>query len=209
MKILFVSISLLGIILFANCTKSTAPITHDAIDSFLVKNFNYKLGTYWVYKDSLSGQYDSFAVVDNRFVSSKVSNSSFLDNIKIDINQYDHYRSKQAVWSMTLTGKAMNMSYNGKIQITYIFFILVPFKVGLLGYNDKDSGYVASVNLPYRIKSVVYNDVATIRHVNDYDPVFSHFDNTFYLNKDVGFIKMELKQDTHNILELERYHLVR
>lgn len=192
---------------FHSCKKPSQP--HDPIDSFLLNNFNYKAGTYWIYIDSLTGEEDSFVVVENVFGSSVSGNSSILtDYLGEQILQFNNLTTK-AAWSMTLTGSQIEMEYQGNIQIDYIFFIIIPFKVESLGYNDKDSGYVSSIGNTISVNSQTYIDVAVIRHSNDYGNVFAHFNNTFYFNKDVGIIKMNLNQDVHNIWELERYKIIK
>lgn len=209
MKKILIAISLLGLMQFTNCTKT--PVQHYPIDTFLLNHFNYKLGTYWIYKDSLTGEEDSFFVHDNTFSSiQEISNSPALtDNIDIDIFQYNNAKQYIAKWKMSLCARIIFLAYAGNIDISYNAFILIPFKAGLIGYNDADSGYVISVNNIDTINSVTYYNIAIIRHLNDFFHVNAFFDDTFYFNSDVGIIKMDLKHDTHNIWELERCKIIR
>jgi len=209
MKNLLISISLMSTMLFIKCKKTGA--VHETIDSFLTNHFNYKPGTYWIYIDSITGEQDSFVVNDNTFSSSgPTGNSSVLtDGIGMHIYQYNSLKVKTATWNMTLTGREIAMTYNGNIYIDYYAFVLLPFQAELLGYGDEDSGYIESINNSYMYNYKTYTDVVKIRHINDYDPVFAHFNNTFYFNKEIGIIKMLLEQDVTNIWELERYKIVK
>ena len=49
---------------FIGCQKKTAIVPMNAI---LKKYYCYKQGSYWIYRDSLNGDIDSFAVVSNNY----------------------------------------------------------------------------------------------------------------------------------------------
>ena len=63
MKKYFGLCSMLVFIIVAACNKNNE--RHIPIDADVLANFNYKSGSYWIYRDSLSGQVDSFYVTYN------------------------------------------------------------------------------------------------------------------------------------------------
>jgi len=209
MKNVFIILSGLVLVQLCACQKQSSH-PHEPIDSLLVQNFNYKVGTYWIYKDSLTNEKDSFFVTDNTFSSANSSSNSqsLTDLITINISQ-SNSNSIKAKWSLILSHNVMDCVYNGSISIQYNDFIYVPFTVGLLGYNEEDSGFVISVNNTDTVNSNYYSSVVKFKHINDAGTVFPHFDNTFYFNMAAGIIKMELNQDTHYIWELQQYKIIK
>jgi hypothetical protein len=64
------------------------------ISANLKKAFSFQPGTYWIYRDSLSGMIDSFYVTDNTSSTTQVGNSNYIptktiytDHIYIGISQ--------------------------------------------------------------------------------------------------------------------------
>jgi len=211
MKKSLIAIGLFGIMLFANCTK-TPSATHILIDSFLVKNFNYKPGTYWVYKDSITGEEDSFYVHDNVSTSTSSGNNynSLEDNININIYQNSSANIKQANWFVNMNGKVLDIRYSGNITIEYVYFLIVPYQLGLLNNSNEDSGYVVSINNSVSINKKTYAGVVITKHKNNLDSLYPSYNNTFFINNDMGIIKMVLNQGTlHNIWELEKCNIVK
>ena len=213
MKCILIGISLLGIVLLSTCKKAPAA-HHDPIDSFLVANFNFKPGTYWIYKDSLTSEEDSFFVIDYVFSSKQNSSNStgLADYISYDILQYNNKKDTISRWRMGMIYNEYGLYYfdkSGNMLMINDYFLITPYQIGLLEYNDADSGYVTSTNSYYTVKSILYYDVVIFNHKTGNNPLYPHYDNTYYVSTGIGIIKMDLNQDTHNIWELERYKIVR
>jgi hypothetical protein len=81
-NITFVVIMLAGL---HSCRK---PITHYPINASLKAAFNYKVGSYWIYRDSISGMIDSFYVTDNTYSNGTSPGDSYsIEQIEIRISE--------------------------------------------------------------------------------------------------------------------------
>lgn len=196
-----------SLILYIGCSKSE---THFPVDPYLINNFNYKPGTYWVYKDSLSGVEDSFFVTKNSPNSQPLTrnSSTYVDAIIIDGLQYNSSNMKVAKWSMSLGGASIGWYYKGSVTYSYKL-ISTPFVTGIIDTSEKDSAYVISVDGNYTINGESYSGVAKYRHFCDANNYYPRFDDTYYLNSQVGIIKMDINHDTHKIWELQRSKIVK
>ena len=73
-------LSILCAVVLFGCTRSKSVNT--PVNSDLIASFNYKPGTYWIYRDSISGEIDSFFVRSNTAETSYLNGNS-IDNIQI------------------------------------------------------------------------------------------------------------------------------
>ena len=106
MKYTLIILAFVGTISTYSCRKKT-PV-HYTIDSFLLKNFDFKPGTYWVFKDSLSSDEDSFTVDSRTFFSQKIGDNQYIDGINTDVFQY--YKSNLVGrWYATISGGSIQM----------------------------------------------------------------------------------------------------
>src|ERR1039457_5726431 len=89
-QLFFLAIILL--LLFEGCGKKSSNST--PVDATLKKYFSYKVGTYWIYRDSLRGEIDSFVVLSDNNGSASTNGpgvdyemeriARYINNINID-----------------------------------------------------------------------------------------------------------------------------
>jgi len=195
--------------LLYSCAKTadqTRPINPD-----LLKYFSYKPGTYWVYKDSIAGEIDSFYVTDNTKSSS--TGPPNIDGINISIHQVkeDGLGLDSTVWVMILAENFvsyLSRGLPGNVDRDYSGLFSYPFQVEVIGsesINFKEA-VVTNISLTLTVASTSFNNVAET-HYYGYN-----YDDWSYINTDVGIIKMRWS-DTANInnkvWELQRWNIVR
>ena len=213
-KITLATIILIGMALHG-CHKNTKQ--NIPINAELKAAFNYKPGTYWIYKDSVSGMVDSFYVGSNVLTVGE-SPIDYLDILIAEENIFPGSpNSKKYYWEYIYQSDVINVvfSFLGNISpIRYDNFINYPFQQTIHGLSqgyegDPDTSFVNLLSA-YTHNGITYNNVAQIRHYVT-APIVAYND-LFYLSADVGFIKMNLKHplDTlYRVWELQRYNIVK
>jgi hypothetical protein len=211
---------LLVIIALFGCKKKE---NHQTIDADIIANFNYKPGTYWIYKDSLSGREDSFYVTSNTgtqsinnndtwiddigiFISEKSTNSSSLDSAKWVIGLYSNYLSLQ--WQVIKNNKTID-------EITYPVFITYPFVKGP-PTSKQGGGMIGFANVANIFPNYAQNgqNYYNVAQLNQYYTLITakNYNDWFYINESIGIIKMSLDHPNDTIKrvwEIERWKIVK
>ena len=205
----------LSLLVFLGCEKQqkNQSVTYVQINEDMKKAFYYKPGTYWIYKDSLTGTIDSFSVVSSFLDSSAVwpgikgGGQSY--NIVININEYALISGKSLVstWKWELVRNAVYSNlYADEGGVDYY----TPF----ISYPLADSGkyesgpyrhhYDTDTFFTYTISGMEYR----VTQIHEYDNTLS-YDNWLYISEEIGIIKMRAKclDSVYHIWELERYHI--
>jgi len=211
--IIIIAIAVLG------CNKKDSQ-QHITIDADIVANFGYKVGSYWIYKDSLSGQIDSFYVY--RYGRAVLNNSgTLLDNIGIYIGQQKISgpgATDTIDWAFGLWSNYISLSWTltrfGQIadQIGFTVFISYPFSLGHPNgyYGGISGGNVTEILPKYVLNGNSYDSVAVLNYngnVNGY-PI----NDTYYINTKIGVVKMSLNHVNGSVLrvwELQRWNIVK
>jgi hypothetical protein len=193
---------------------------HITIDADVVANFSYKVGSYWIYKDSLSGQVDSFYVY--RYGGAALNNSgTLLDNVGIYIGQQKISgpgTTDTIDWAWGLWSNYISLSWTltrfGQIadQIGFTVFISYPFSLGHPNgfYGGISGGNVTEILPKYLLNGNSYDSVAVLNYngnVNGY-PI----NDTYFINAKIGIVKMSLNHTNGSLLrvwELQRSNIVR
>lgn len=171
------------ILLFAiyACKDKSPNIT--PVNADMVKHFNYKQGSYWIYRDTISGRTDSFAVS---------SNANFItDNMQLFVvGVLDYSFSHTGIDTLSLEYRLYENTIDiqfarngGFIQTTASF--LYPLNITIDSFN---------------IIGTNYSNVEEVNYSNDF----------FYLNENIGLIKIILKHPNDNIaytFELLKYKI--
>ncbi len=213
-RTLFVCFLLFTIILFS--CKKTTPV-NKPIDLDTKSHFNFQSGTYWIYKDSITGSIDSFYVNSNIFSSIPYTyfppknglNIPFpgtLDRISIGITDaktgsvgnmdtisYQLDIQTSAVYLYYKPGRTMNYIVSCPL-FTY------PFNTGTFSdpLINEESG--TAYSLEQRIDSFTYChqifpqynlDAQIFLNVAEIS-VLNDQVNWFYVNDSIGMIKMRL-----------------
>ena len=196
--------------------------TYINVNPALKAAFNYKVGTYWIYQDSLSGEVDSFCVNDNSDQYIYTSNSSTsptiaAENISISIPQYNvnaNSRTERQIWGFNYGNNEMDLRYSdNSFNTDFIPFIYYPNNSLLVGDSSlTDSGSIINVFNELLINGQAYLNVIEVNHYSD--TLENRHNDTFFVAPSAGIIKMILNHpsdsvDKHRIWELLRYHIVK
>ncbi len=210
---------------FHACKKDS--VQNTPINPALQAAFNYKPGTFWIYKDSISGLVDSFFVTNN--YTNKVSQSSTYtyDEIGIDITQYSISPVRNTdtqYWVYYYAGNNITMLYNEKrggntiIEYNYSPIVNYPFvnPISFTGnglYLAIDTSTIYLLN-SFSVSSQSFTNVALVNHrgtqpQHNLIPQFS-FSDWFYICPEAGIVKMRLyhpEDSLYRVWELQRYNI--
>jgi hypothetical protein len=192
----------IAVFLFAasSCSKKnlTMPISPD-IDEY----FSFKKGTYWIYRDSLTGQTDSLAVTDNYTQSVQEASGSYTDQTTIVVN------NGAIKWNLKLN--EIYFYYYESNMIADQFAISYPFPpIGNVILSVLDTCSVVGVYPTYLLNGISADTITEVSELNK-QPGQNTSDDIFFLNKETGILKMNLFHpfdSTRKIWELQRYHIV-
>ncbi len=221
--VLFIFLVCLSAILI-NCKKHhngllVIPLDTDTLS---YSHFNYKVGSYWIYKDSLSGRVDCFYVRKNYFINQGAPNAIYTYHfIGVAEQNIDNSNvADSAFWQYNFQGKRVIVDYfygiNGygwKNDITYDPLFLYPFAMGDNGSNF-DTAKVLSVDSFVKINDSIYYRVAQVQHfihmATSGGPGLTDMDDLFSVNDSVGIISMKLYHPLDGINHLwvlQRYKI--
>lgn len=216
-------IFLFAILLGSSCSKKANNNT--PIVSGLKTAFNYQPGTYWVYKDSLSGRVDSFYITSN--VQSKlISNigNGTLDDINIAMTEKNIgsvFSTDTLSWIWFLAQNYAVLGVTGLPIIlgggfNYTPLITYPFTIGAMKapLSACSDSYLNLISSTYNLNGNDFMNVAEITEVaTQYNYIYDSFSDHIFVNADVGIIKMRLNHpyDTigTKVWELQRWHIVK
>ncbi len=205
---LFVTILFLG---FYSCKIENKPVESD-----LKSAFNFQPGTYWIYKEALSGAIDSFYVSGSALTSGYGQHRSYTYDI---IEEYiiseridTPVLVKNGSWYLTMQLNEFNFhidmefmanAVNTDEYLNYYDFLAFPFSK----YRDgKDSIDVAGT---YQVNGNSFDNV-WVAHFIDQPGTPSFTNDYFYLSKDVYMVRMVLNdslQNIHKDYQLLRWHI--
>jgi len=195
--------------LVAGCKKKTPVIP---IDADLVKYFSYNLGTWWVYRDSVTGERDSFVIIQKIFGTESGNDEDLNEEIE------DYYVYNNGYLDPNRSYGILNLQKN---YISYIFIdsgsgaLYMNYSM-LFEYPFKSVGYTSSLD-SYNEQYSVINFLPTYNlGGNTYDSVFvinqtdqsNSYNDIFYISKNAGIIKIRYNHSNLIVLELQSYHIV-
>ena len=155
-----------------SCNKASP---YKPVDSEILRYFNYQVGSYWIYRDSLTGNIDSFVVFENGTV-----NSGHDKVVAIDLHEYHNSIYNDTIsWEISLSENTFHLGC----------FILRPSQL---------TEPVCDVYFPYAITYATF----PINGVN-YNNVFENYQNpnsVFYINHDDGILKMRVPVNDTNLI---------
>jgi len=206
-----------------SCKKNNNPVVN--VNAALKAAFNYMPGTYWIYKDSISGRVDSFFVT-RQYDITGIGASVTIEYVFIYISEYDEDSTSSfdtVGWLLTCTSNEIDLNFVTKKDfagsINYAPLIDYPFLDPLEsdGYTEgnEDSAEV-SILSDYTVNGRNFSNVGVVNeHVNH--PPFLNYglyttNDWFYICPEAGIIKMRLNhpQDSLNrVWELQKWHIVK
>ena len=149
----------------------------------MVKHFDFKHGSYWIYRDTISGRTDSFAVS---------SNANFVtDGMQLlVVGVLDYSFSHTGVDTFSLECRL----YKSTIDIQFA-------RNG--GFIRTDATFQYPMNITYKsynINGANYSNIEEIDYGSD----------SFFINENIGLIKMVLNEPNDHIVynfELVKYNI--
>ncbi|MCW3122028.1 MAG: hypothetical protein JWQ38_1520 [Flavipsychrobacter sp.] len=208
------------------------------LDKDLKADFGYKPGTYWIYKDSVSGEIDSAYVSSNMDTMVNaggcvLSNSyyekmdilvKFVCVTSLDANP----KSMGEEWHLSARYHIMDMFMSNKkdslLPASYplgAYLFDYPFQPGdyhkttgcVISYID--SGYIKDIYPHYTLNGHTYNSTAIANHKYEFFRESQQIktSNSFYISSDAGIIKAVFNgadnPSFYRVLELQRYNIVK
>lgn len=191
-------------LLFFSCHKSY-PSKSRKIVTNLKNYYNFKPGSYWIYKDSVTGQTDSFAVTKNDSGSASYPVVGLCDYIDIHFTEY--------------TTAAINLNIDDWQFLLDEIYVSPLLGTPLFSYPNvktktfphaSDVCTVTDVLHNYTIEGKTFDSVAEINHTDR----GNSYDHYVYACDEVGIVKMRKKtfspgDTTLTVWELQRYHIVK
>jgi len=232
---LFLCSIVLGLLSICSCKKSKqspqAPVYH--ISEALKSDFGYKPGSYWIYKDSTTGDIDSAYVVSNELSNVRVgcvynSTTPFREQMLYSIKVIDIFSESTLdaeQWNVLLTDSTMTIRLSSTRDTLesreYGTLAKYPFKTG--SYNVyagcvypelTDSAAVTEIIPSFAVNNLQFPNTALSAHAPKWfptAPAHYYYNDRFYLSPGVGLVKVVFNhpvQSVNRVLELERYHIV-
>jgi hypothetical protein len=153
-------------------------------DPYLLKHYDFKLGTYWIYKDTISGRVDSFVVTERK-------DTTQMSYIEDKIITYQRIGCKIA-------------EYHSGLLYDTIYWGIGIYANGLTFSNSISGGGESS------LKNAIKTSV-TLQGTY-YDNVYEFFSGSklFYVKDDIGFIRFYFVKfiEPINVWELVRYNII-
>lgn len=231
LKFLYIPFGLASLLCFARCTKdnttvdpvNTTHTTNYNVDAGLKTGFGFKQGTYWVYRDSLSGQVDSFYVSGTQDLSTTTtthggpggSDDTYVDVLNYttiainEVNIAGTTLEDPASWTMTLTQSVANLDYytnsTHTVKVaTYTPFFIYPFGNAFSSFSADDS-VAAPINSPlYALNGNFFENVMEVHRTS------ASIEKMFVIGPGVGIVKMRINYPAlgiHHVWELKRWHI--
>ena len=223
-----VTISLCGF------SKGPPPIYHPVSDA-IKKDFNFKPGTYWIMRDSVSGKVDSFCVTGNYDYTEQTNQggrnnpAEYYEYASVYILDYNTTALPvidTQTWAYRFVGSFVKLVYHVEFYardfpMGYIFY-------GLFSYPKQDSFFLETkydstdtveinhVLANCQINGNSFSKVAVIHQYASYlrydSGIYTHrytHNDLFYICPKIGIVKMRLNhpQDSINqVWELQRWN---
>jgi hypothetical protein len=173
------------------------------------RNFFFKPGSYWIYRDSISGMMDScylsssmIQILDNPRVTASYSKLELL-SLDFLISPLDTSIKDKNELYMGVVENNLLADYIFKLDRNHIQRLVHGTPLPISAPDSKKFGKKDSVNIlnKYTVLGVDYENVGEI-WVNNHEQ--------HYINDSVGFIKMKVFNDSVNFVwELQRYKIIK
>lgn len=222
------------VIVVASCRRQPTD-THYPIDADLKAAFDFKIGSYWIYQDSLTGDMDSFVVTTRQtYLNMKYDDNRFYDETFSQVVEYQIKPTIDSIncWYFSLSMNLIGLecpnskcSCSGSPDLFYLPLTDYPFHnptrfMNFDPFGTGGCGGSKTVEL-YNSETVLGNTYSSAAKVNF---AFSHtaqqnyplsnpfsINNTFYITPNVGIIQIDLNQPDdplYRVWQLVRYHVV-
>jgi len=165
----------------------------------ILKAFSFKIGSYWIYQDAISGVVDSFYVDKNEFVT---YGDFKVNEIQILQTAVDNF------WRIDLRLAAMSIK-SGFVLYNKLFEY--PFNNGYILGTDSSFNFGELNNHVIGLNSYPKLHMINHRLNKTYSGAVPHND-TFLVSDEIGFVQMKLHNyfnNEHRDWQLIRYKIVK
>jgi hypothetical protein len=167
--------------------------------------FNYQPGTYWIYRDTLTGQVDSFVVVSNGRATNNIGGYQY-DETSIQIATYNGAERDNLTMYIALDSNLIRqVLYISQKQSLYVEFTYPYSNLGpVTSMGNQRTQIYLSEN-----ETVSNQSFDTVAHITNYDEPQTHKMIEDFCTS-AGILKLSIDSgSTVRRFELQRYHLVR
>ena len=217
---------------FYSCQKKSS-VPNYPLNSALVAAFDFKVGSYWIYKDSISGMEDSFYVTSNSGIQTTTASGNQWTQQTLDfavsevniaplpaqnyIQEWNYYFMNDVFWVYYAESKI----YSG--NITYAPLIFYPYdSIPAVFPIPGGVNYPASITIMKVLSSLIVNgqsfsdveqtnDLASLTATENYPLGQAYsYNDWLYIAPNVGLIKIVQNhpQDSlYRIWEILRWHI--
>ena len=191
-------------------------VPNKPVDGDLKSAFNFQPGTYWIYKEAVSGATDSFYVSGSAITSGYGKHHSYTYDI---IEEYiiseridTPVLVKNGSWYLTMQLNEFNFHINMEFAANAVNtdaymnnydFLSYPFSKYVDGTDSIDAAGT------YQLNGNTFGNV-WVAHFSEQPGNPSFTNDYFYLNKDVYMVRMVLNDSVQNIhkdYQLLRWHI--
>jgi hypothetical protein len=186
----YITVTTLLLLAFAACNKKDEALA--PLDAALKSCFSFKPGSYWIYRDSLSGRRDSFFI--SVCSGGKLESQTHTDEqLVLHIKRYDTQATDSLYWTVLLhDGHFVTWRYCNRVSGTDVHY---PFI----------SSDTVAVIPQFVVNGVCYNSVASFYLATGNASADS---SRLFVKDSVGLVKISFNAGTlHYVWELERYHI--
>ena len=220
--------TLLFCVTISACKKAGQNTKYDMVNAQLASAFHFQLGTYWIYKDSVSGETDSAYVAAYTVLYDQGYSCSGLirpgttrEEINITINFVctdtvagTPARSAQESWTLFAQDSVMDIivsnardtiesEQNRMAMAVYPFVIgYVPIAYGCAIPAFADSASIVSIFPSYTVNGQTYSNTALSVHAlwrTDPYNANSTYNDSYYLAPNTGFVKVVFNHPSESI----------
>jgi len=198
------------IVFISGCWSTTKP--PPPISVSYKAAFDWQPGTYWIYRDSISGQVDSYAVADNVPADYSNSNSRYITSVTGYINVYQGGEPYPCFFifyidatGMSIGGRQVPCGDYAPVQPIQLF--LTPQQGAYTNYTlDSLGGLILAGDTFYNVQQGT---------MQTYDPVSNSYfsTNQYFATAAVGILKMRRFDSSlyipNRVWELQRWKIVK
>ena len=203
-----------AVVCIVACHKNTVP--HKLLSPVLKGLFGYKVGSYWVYKDSVNNEIDSFYVYYSSAYTEH-NGTDDVDRMDMSLRKGTTNPNDSEKWFFTLIDSAFSIGFeSGKDSVewmlTGVTLFTYPFKLGNLFNSNGDSGAVTNGYPTFFSNGMQFGNTICSYHKNIPYLESETYKDYFYVSVDAGITKVIFNhpQDSvYRVLELERYKIVK
>lgn len=192
------------------CHKTSIP--RYPLSAALKANFGYKIGSYWVYRDSVSGETDSFYTYKSSFYTAN-EGDALVDRMDIFIKNF----ATNEIWTVLLIDSTFSIAFvndNDVIQTQLnLNLFTYPFLLEQMIRYGEDDGYVVSVLTSFTINGLQFSNTIISSHKNFSNRIpLIIYNDAFYVDSYGGIVKVIFNHPQDSVfrtLELQRYNIVK